>query len=445
MSHRFFGDLEKALEAIESSITRLESRVTQLETKERQRAGIDRGMAERTAELVSDLNHRLMELVLKYPGLATDLGISVDGLPYLYKGAGIKKEIKREIDLVKIRAKLQDMKIQETKRIIVEVRKKLSLPIKVEGLAIMMLEHLPPFLKTRPSSLATATIYITSILCGGDDRRTRYDIIQAMHSLGMPASDNTIGTVCGKILAALNMELERVGWRIVAFKEESLPDWIKDYLKSPAYEPRPTPEPRPENIVDIGEVDPRTCLDLRGILDERGHCLVKIKQDAREPSVVKSLQLKEASPPERTVILKVTYLGQLGMGWEEEVSRVVELKETQILVDLHKAIFESTRWDEMHLYSFFMDNRAWTKDKSKEFTAPEIDESMLDYKPNSANIELKSLNLHPRQRFLYVFDFGDCHHFSVKVKGFGEAKKGVEYPRFVHEESVGKFPPQYPE
>lgn len=147
----------------------------------------------------------------------------------------------------------------------------------------------------------------------------------------------------------------------------------------------------------------------------------------------------------KTVIFKVAFLSHLGMGYKEEVSRVIELKESQTLVDLHESVLKSTGWDdESHLYSFFMDGKAWSD--TDEYHRPEnIDEAEKSwgYRPKTADIELKALNLHPKQRFLYIFDFGDEHHFKVKVKGFGEVEEGVEYPRIL--ESVGKFPPQYPD
>ena len=164
-----------------------------------------------------------------------------------------------------------------------------------------------------------------------------------------------------------------------------------------------------------------------------------------------------------TLIFKVTYLGHLGAGWKEEVSRVIELRETQTLVDLHNAIQEEMGWDDPHLYSFFMDGKVWSQNLEQEYVHPQLHRYLqgkramlsVDYmwyptenfpwrmerRPRSADTPIKTLELRKRRRFLYLFDFGDQHHFKIKVVGFGEAKKGEKYPKLV--ESAGKSPPQY--
>lgn len=53
--------------------------------------------------------------------------------------------------------------------------------------------------------------------------------------------------------------------------------------------------------------------------------------------------MKKIGSENRTIIFKVTYLGPLGTG-QKEVSRTIELKETQTLVDLHNAIQEYMGW-----------------------------------------------------------------------------------------------------
>lgn len=171
------------------------------------------------------------------------------------------------------------------------------------------------------------------------------------------------------------------------------------------------------------------------------------------------------SSKNRTVLFKVTYLGQLGVGWGEEVSRVIELKETQTLNDLHEAIQRSLGWTDPHLYSFFMDGKKWG-DSDQEYVHPQLHKHLqgkrallyVDYMwypgipetmwysgprtPKSADAKIQTLGLRKGRRFLYLFDYGDQHHFKVKVIGFGEVKKGEKYPKLL--ESIGKSPPQYP-
>lgn len=144
----------------------------------------------------------------------------------------------------------------------------------------------------------------------------------------------------------------------------------------------------------------------------------------------------------KTVIFMVDYLGHCGSGFRRKVARRIELKETQKLDDLHEAIiYKSFKWDDPHLYSFFMDNKAYSKNREAEYSL-ETDNEFTGEKTNSSKTALKDLNLKMRQKFLFVFDFGDDHHFRITVNGFGEVQKGKKYPLLL--EVKGKAPVQYP-
>ena len=146
---------------------------------------------------------------------------------------------------------------------------------------------------------------------------------------------------------------------------------------------------------------------------------------------------------DKTTIFLVYYLGQCGCGFEREVTRKIELKETQTLDDLHEAIiYKSFGWDDPHMYSFFFDNIPYSKNRKNEYSCHP--ESNFDgEKPKSSNIKLKYLNLRKNQKFLFVFDFGDDHQFGIQVEGFGKIQKGKKYPLIL--EKKGKAPEQYPD
>jgi len=166
----------------------------------------------------------------------------------------------------------------------------------------------------------------------------------------------------------------------------------------------------------------------------------------------------------RTIIFKVNYLGTLGTGLKREISRTIEFKETQTLADLHKAIQEAVGWKDPHLYSFFMDGKLWGWDLDQEYTSPSLYKALhgkramlpvdfmwyptesflwsMERRPRSADTQIKKLALRKGRRFLYLFDFGDQHHFKIKVVGFGEVMRGEKYPKLL--ESTGRSPAQYP-
>ncbi len=143
----------------------------------------------------------------------------------------------------------------------------------------------------------------------------------------------------------------------------------------------------------------------------------------------------------KTIIFRIFYLGRCGGGFERKVERKIEMKETQTFDDLHDAIIKkSFKWKDMHAYSFFMDNIPYSKNNKMEY-AYEAD--LNDDGANLSNIELRFLNLKKGQKFLFVFDYGDDHHFGIRVEGFGEAHNGKKYPLILEEK--GKPPKQYEE
>lgn len=152
---------------------------------------------------------------------------------------------------------------------------------------------------------------------------------------------------------------------------------------------------------------------------------------------------KERKPSnQKTVILVVYYLGQCGCGFSREVTRKIELKETQTLDDLHEAIiYQSFGWDDPHMYSFHLDNIPYSKDRSKEYSCDPDPDMFGGKKPNSTKTQLEDLNLKKNQKFLFVFDFGDDHQFGINTEGFGEVEKGKKYPHII--EQKGKSPKQY--
>lgn len=66
----------------------------------------------------------------------------------------------------------------------------------------------------------------------------------------------------------------------------------------------------------------------------------------------------------------------------------------QTLDDLHNAIFDAFEFGDMHLYSFFMNNKHW--DHSYEYCSPHAEGR------SAKKVPVESLNLAPKQKFLYI-------------------------------------------
>ncbi len=175
--------------------------------------------------------------------------------------------------------------------------------------------------------------------------------------------------------------------------------------------------------------------------------MITLRKDKPQPKIDGRMRywvrVEDDKQSQRTAIFMVHYLGQCGCGFSRKVTRKIELKETHTLDDLHEAIiYLSFGWDDPHMYSFFFDNRPYSKNKKMEYSSdPEADDSS-DRKPNSSNTKIKDLKLKKNQKFLFIFDFGDDHQFGINVEGFGKVMKGDNYPAILEEK--GKSPKQYP-
>lgn len=107
---------------------------------------------------------------------------------------------------------------------------------------------------------------------------------------------------------------------------------------------------------------------------------------------------------------------------------VITVSDQHTLADLHTAIQQAFTWDSDHLYSFFLSGQAW--DQSSEY-------AMLPdtVPPGGKAARLASaatfarLDLQPGQTFLYLFDYGDEHHFDVAIETVAQSNQPLELPR----------------
>lgn len=132
------------------------------------------------------------------------------------------------------------------------------------------------------------------------------------------------------------------------------------------------------------------------------------------------------------------YRFKVSLNSKPNIWRIIEIKENQMLSSLHKAIFNAFDRFEEHLYSFFMSNKPY--DRESEYTCPDPD--MDETSRPVTRIRIDSLYLHPGQRFLYLFDYGDEWWHDVELMEIKAQTSQGKYPRIVKKQ--GKSPPQYP-
>jgi hypothetical protein len=164
--------------------------------------------------------------------------------------------------------------------------------------------------------------------------------------------------------------------------------------------------------------------------------------------------------PDQVYFLKVQLRGV-------RATRTIAILPDQTLESLHYAIQRAFDWDADHLYSFYMngnrDDQRYALhcpelDSDWDYTAGEImivngrgEQFIADISPDDAedeggersttNTEMGMLGLVPKHAFMYFFDYGDSHEFTVTVLGIEPQADGGSYPRLV--ESRGQVPPQY--
>lgn len=118
-------------------------------------------------------------------------------------------------------------------------------------------------------------------------------------------------------------------------------------------------------------------------------------------------------------------------------SRTVALTGVHTLEDLHNIIQKVFEWDNDHLYSFFMNNRAWSK--TQAYHSPHSQEG-----PFTDKKQLDTLSLVEKKNFLYLFDYGDSNHFRVTVEKI-TSQEEIEGPFPILLHKRGKAPEQYPD
>jgi hypothetical protein len=123
---------------------------------------------------------------------------------------------------------------------------------------------------------------------------------------------------------------------------------------------------------------------------------------------------------------KLAYTFKVKHFFQKRSWKSLELKGTQTLDSLANTIIKSFDLDTGHLYSFFMNNRAW--DEDYEIASPYD----VNKKEVTTKYKIHKLKLYEKQKFLFIYDFGDDIRFEVEFLGAHPVEKTCEYPRVVN-------------
>ncbi|WP_243292957.1 plasmid pRiA4b ORF-3 family protein [Bacillus sp. FJAT-47783] len=116
-------------------------------------------------------------------------------------------------------------------------------------------------------------------------------------------------------------------------------------------------------------------------------------------------QLNRTLPREDGIIHEGVYTFKVSL--EDTVWRKFKLSSLHTLLDLHNMIQRTFEFNDDHLYSFFMDGVAWSRNS---ISSPDDDSG-----PYVHEVTIGELRLKVNQRFLYLFDYGSEWHFTVEL------------------------------
>ncbi|MBT4484873.1 MAG: plasmid pRiA4b ORF-3 family protein, partial [Candidatus Latescibacteria bacterium] len=109
------------------------------------------------------------------------------------------------------------------------------------------------------------------------------------------------------------------------------------------------------------------------------------------------------------------YLFKVKLYHNKRIWRTIAIKENQTLADFHDVIFEAFDRYDAHLYSFYLTDGSKRRDRFRncpEFTDPiNIQEKRKmgfgRIPENAEKTAVRDLNLSIKDKFEYLFDFGD--------------------------------------
>lgn len=138
---------------------------------------------------------------------------------------------------------------------------------------------------------------------------------------------------------------------------------------------------------------------------------------------------------------------KVALMYDKTIYRKIAIRGDQTLEDLHNAIFYAFDREEEHLYSFFFPDKP-TKSKrtimeSLEYTMTGMADELFDKEQNEASeATIQSLKLRMKQKFYYLFDWGDEWWHELTYEGVKDIRT-EDLPAVIV--TKGESPPQYPD
>lgn len=126
------------------------------------------------------------------------------------------------------------------------------------------------------------------------------------------------------------------------------------------------------------------------------------------------------------------------------ISRTIEIKGSNMLLELHKIIFKAFDRHDEHMYEFQVGGRGPQDPNAKRYGLKQAFSSDDFAQAPTANVsktKISSLGLSVNDAFGYWFDFGDDWWHQINVAKITDETLSGNYPKIT--KRVGASPPQY--
>lgn len=167
---------------------------------------------------------------------------------------------------------------------------------------------------------------------------------------------------------------------------------------------------------------------------------------------VKTISARKKAVPAAAISPKALFVLEVGLidgpitetfaAKNPEVSRVIEIKASSTLRDLHKILFKAFDREEEHMYEFQVGGRGPNDPKARRYglaqAFPNSDDELTG---DVAITTLAEVGLSEGESFGYWFDFGDDWWHQVNVLSITEDAPNGKYPKITSR--IGDSPPQY--
>ena len=103
-----------------------------------------------------------------------------------------------------------------------------------------------------------------------------------------------------------------------------------------------------------------------------------------------------------------SYIFKAATGYRKAIWRKIQISTAATLDDLSIVVLDAFNFDYDHLYAFYMDQKLRTR------RVPTYYSPRCGYTYDSADqVMLESFNFKPKDKFLFLYDFGDEWHFTM--------------------------------